>query len=111
MLFYRGFDKKIGFNSNASLIWLSDDEDYAKEYGNAFATVEIDEDLLRFADLSILDEVCNNFDYDYLDAIYNPSEEMAEYLKSCGFNAFSIEPDNYKCCCILDKTLIRNRWK
>lgn len=108
MTFYRGFKRKYGFDSKDSFIWLSEYEDYAKEYTDSFASVEIDESLLKFADLDTLEDACNALDYDYLDAIYNPTEDMTNYIRSFGFNAYSLEPDDWKCCCILNKSLIKN---
>ena len=40
------------------------------------------------------------------DAIYNPTEEMADLLRTLGVNAYTIEPMDYKYCCILEKKLI-----
>lgn len=107
MIFYRGYKSKYGFDSEYSFIWLSDDADYAYEYGDSVKSLEIAISDLHFADLSTLEDTCTILGYDYLDAIYNPSEEFADYLKTCGFNAYSIEPCDYKCCCILDKTLFK----
>ena len=106
MTFYRGFDSTFGFDTSDSFIWISDDFDYASEYGDCVKSVEINFDTLHFADLYTLETTCNKLDYDYLDAIYNPTEEIAEELRKCGFNAYTIEPMDYKCCCLLDKNLI-----
>lgn len=106
MTFYRGYNSKYGFDSQDSFIWIPDDKDYASQYGNMLKEFEIDFGKLRFADLDTLDDVCNEFNYDYLEAIYNPTEEMAEFIKSQGFNAFTIELGDLSCCCLLNKSLI-----
>lgn len=108
MKFYRGYDSKLGFDSQNSFIWISDDVDYARQYGNAIKKFEIDFEKLNFADLDTLDEACAELDYDYLEAVYNPTEEMADFLKSHSYNAFTIEPCNLNCCCLLEKSLIKN---
>lgn len=106
MTFYHGYNSNYGFNSQNSFIWISDDKDYAQQYGNAVKEFEIDFEKLKFADLATLEDACNELKYDYLDAMYNPTEEMAEFIKSRGFNAFTIEPCDYSCCCLLDKSII-----
>lgn len=106
MYFYRGYDSKFGFDSQNSFIWISDDVDYARQYGNAIKKFEIDFEKLNFADLDTLDEACAELDYDYIDVIYNPTEEFASYVKSRDFNAFTVNLGDYTCCCLLDKTLL-----
>lgn len=107
MTFYRGYDSNFGFDSQDSFIWISDDKDYALQYGNALKEFEIDFEKLNFVDLDTLDDACNEFNYDYLEAIYNPTEKMTEFIKFRGFNAFLIEPCDLSCCCLLDKSLIK----
>lgn len=106
MTFYRGYDSEYGFFSNHSFLWISEDKDYASEYGDTVKSCEIDFEKLNFTDLSTLETVCSELDYDYLEAIYNPTEEMADLLRARGFNMYTIEPMDYKCCCILDRKLV-----
>ncbi len=106
MLFYRGYDSKFGFDSQNSFIWISDNKDYAQQYGNAVKKFEITFEKLNLADLRTLDEACTELGYDHIDVIYNPTEEFASYIKSLGFNAFTVNLGDYTCCCILDKSLI-----
>ena len=106
MIFYRGYENKYGFYSQDSFVWISDDFDYALEYGNSVKSFEIDFDKLNFADLSTLENVCSELGYDYIDIIYNPTEDFADKLRECGFNAYTIEPMNCRCCCLLDKSLV-----
>ena len=106
MTFYRGYDSKYGFFSKHSFVWISSDKDYAFEYGDSVKSCCIDFNKLSFANISALEDICSELDYDYLDAIYNPTEEMADLLRTLGVNAYTIEPMDYKYCCILDKKLI-----
>ena len=59
-----------------------------------------------FVMLDVLENVCSELNYDYIDIIYNPTEDFADKLRECGFNAYTIEPMNYRCCCLLDKSLV-----
>ena len=106
MTFYRGFDSKYGFFSEHSFVWMSDDKDYASEHGDSLKSCKIDFAKLNFANLSDLEYICAELDYDYLEAIYNPTEEMADLLRSLGINAYTIEPCDYECTCILDKKIV-----
>lgn len=54
MTFYRGFDSKYGFFSEHSFVWMSDDKDYASEYGDSLKSCKIDFAKLNFANLSDL---------------------------------------------------------
>lgn len=106
MIFYRGYESRYEFFSNHSFVWISDDEDYTSEYGDSVKSCKIDFEKLNFANLSVLEDICAELDYDYLDAIYNPTEKMVDLLRANGFNAYTIEPMDFKCCCILDKKLV-----
>ena len=96
MTFYRGYDSKYGFFSKHSFVWISSDKDYASEYGDSVKSCCIDFNKLSFANISALEDICSELDYDYLDAIYNPTEEMADLLRTLGVNAYTIEPMDYK---------------
>mgnify|MGYP004568561025 CR=1 FL=1 len=106
MIFYRGFDSKYGFYTSTSFLWVSDNFAIASEYGDSVKICEIDLSKTKFADLTTLESICLKLNYDYIEAIYNPSEEFAEEIKRSGFNAYSIEPCDYSYCCILETSLI-----
>ena len=106
MTFYRGFDSKFGFFANSSFLWITDDFYYASEYGNYVNSCEINFDELKFAYLDVLENVCSELNYDYIDIIYNPTEYFVDKLRKYGFNAYTIEPMDYRCCCLLDKNLL-----
>lgn len=106
MIFYRGFDSQYGFFTNNSFLWLSDNFAIASEYGDSVKSCKIDFAKIKFADLTTLESICLKLNYDYIEAIYNPSEEFVEEIKQSGFNAYSIEPCDYSYCCILETSLI-----
>ena len=82
MTFYRGFKRKYGFDSKDSFIWLSEYEDYAKEYTDSFASVEIDESLLKFADFDTLeDNTVTIRDRDTMEQIRLPIDELEKFLE------------------------------
>ena len=107
MTFYRGFNPCFGANSSSSFLWVSDDKEFAKLYGTV-AEIEINFGKIKLAGISDLEETCDELDYDILDALYNPTEEMVNRLHSKSFNAFVIPEKQFKCLCLLDKNLIKS---
>ncbi len=108
MILYRGYDKSMGVDSNSSFIWLSDDEEFATMYGNALATLEIDENLLNCISCYELGELADELDYEVIDLMYEPSEYIADKIRIKGYNAYSLEDADYKCLCLLDKNIIKD---
>lgn len=106
MTFYRGFKSKFGFDSLSSFIWITNDYDYACEYGDCVGSVEINFEKLIFATLSVLEDVCVKLNYDYIETIYNPNEKMADLIRLQGYNIYTLEPMDFKCCCLLNKILL-----
>ena len=79
---YRGYKKEFGEMSNTTphLLWLTDDLEYASEYGDAVTVYKIDM------------SKCNGTVYDMddmgIDYIDGPSEEEAQELLEQGINSY-----------------------
>lgn len=93
---YRGYKKKFGEKSDTTphLLWLTDDLEYASEYGNAVTVYKIDM------------SKCNGTVYEIddmgIDYIDGPSEEEAQELLKQGINSycFYANQDSSYCMCL-----------
>ena len=98
---YRGFDSKYGLRSEYSphLLWLTEDIEYAKEYGDSVAAFEIDINKCN-GSIYDLDEGTDYYD--------GPSEEEAKELLEQGINSycFYANDDSSYCMCLWDETPI-----
>ena len=98
---YRGFDSKFGIKSKYTpyLLWLTDDLEYAKEYGDS--VMEFDIDFSK----------CNGSVYDLpedIDYYDGPDRQTAKELLKQGINSycFYANQDSSYCMCLWDKSPI-----
>lgn len=107
MNFYRGYDLSFGVDTPTSFIWISDDKEYAKLYGTCLVKIEICEKNLGIIPHNELEEIVDELEYDIIDILYNPFENIVEKIRIKGYNAYTIN-DDYSCLCLLDKSLIES---
>lgn len=105
-IWYRGYDSKYDSQFN-HLLWMTDDIDYAKDYGDAIEEITIDSNKLNIASMSEIDEIIG-YEFDYFDG---PAEEDIELLNSEGFDGycFYANSDNSYCMCLWNNSPIINR--
>lgn len=105
-VWYRGFDMSLGERNN-HLLWLTDDMEYAMQYGNAVMEYAIDSDKLKT--ISTLDIQDNLYD-DYWHPYDGIEEEDAMNLLKQGYNSYEFEA-NYgsSCLCLFDESPIVSR--
>lgn len=100
---YRGYNSKYGSNYT-HLLWLTDDIDYARVYGNRIEEITLDMSKISPISLYELDDFCDDY--------YNgPDEEGSEILMSEGYNCyfFYANNDGSYCMCLWDNTPIISR--
>ena len=100
---YRGYNSKYGSN-HTHLLWLTDDIDYARVYGNRIEEITLDMSKISPISLYELDDFCDDY--------YNgPDEEGSENLMSEGYNCyfFYANNDGSYCMCLWDNTPIVSR--
>ena len=100
---YRGYNSKYGSNYT-HLLWLTDDIDYARVYGNRIEEITLDMSKISPASLYELDDFCDDY--------YNgPDKEGSENLMSEGYNCyfFYANNDGSYCMCLWDNTPIVSR--
>ena len=100
---YRGYNSKYGSNYT-HLLWLTDDIDYARVYGNRIEEITLDMSKISPISLYELDDFCDDY--------YNgPDEEGSENLMSEGYNCyfFYANNDGSYCMCLWDNTPIVSR--
>ena len=100
---YRGYNSKYGSNYT-HLLWLTDDINYARVYGNRIEEITLDMSKISPASLYELDDFCDDY--------YNgPDEEGSENLMSEGYNCyfFYANNDGSYCMCLWDNTPIVSR--
>ena len=100
---YRGYNSKYGSNYT-HLLWLTDDIDYARVYGNRIEEITLDMSKISPISLYELDDFCDDY--------YNgPDEEGSENLMSEGYNCyfFYANNDGSYCMCLWDNTPIISR--
>ena len=100
---YRGYKAKYG-SDHDHLLWLTDDIDYARSYGNRVEEVVLDMDKVNPVSLYDLDD----YGYDYIDG---PDEEGCRELVADGYNCYFFEAneDCSYCICLWDKSAIVSR--
>ena len=100
---YRGYNSKYGSNYT-HLLWLTDDINYARVYGNRVEEITLDMSKIFPISLYELDDFCDDY--------YNgPDEEGSEILMSEGYNCyfFYANNDGSYCMCLWDNTPIISR--
>lgn len=99
---YRGYNAKYGSDHN-HLLWLTDDIDYARTYGNRVEEVVLDN--TKMNPVSLYDIV------DYVDYLNGPSIETCAELSADGYNCyfFDANTDGSYCMCLWDKSMIVSR--
>ena len=106
---YRGYKAKYGSDYD-HLLWLTDDIDYARSYGNRVEEVILDEEKMNVDSIEETEDVGNETDewFDYIDG---PSEKLALEMLRRGFNCYCFEAndDSSYCMCLWDKSVIVSR--
>ena len=106
---YRGYKAKYGSDYD-HLLWLTDDIDYARSYGNRVEEVILDGAKMNVASIEETEDVGNETDewFDYIDG---PSEELALEMLRRGFSCYCFEAndDSSYCMCLWDKSVIVSR--
>lgn len=110
-VYYRGYYGHLGVhNPEQSFIWLSEDENYARMYGDKLASFEVNTlDYSKIADFYEIENLLECFnekvgiDYDSVDMLYMPTEEFVVFLKEKGNIGYLLNDD---CLCLLDKKLL-----
>ena len=100
---YRGYNSNYGSNYT-HLLWLTDDIDYARVYGNRIEEITLDMSKISPISLYELDDFCDDY--------YNgPDKEGSENLMSEGYNCyfFYANNDGSYCMCLWDNTPIISR--
>lgn len=99
---YRGYKAKYG-SDHDHLLWLTDDIDYARSYGNRIEKIVLDRNKLNAICVTDLD--------DGIDYLGGPSEMACKKLTSEGYNCYYFEAnDDYsRCMCLWDKSAIISR--
>lgn len=106
-IYYRGYKKQYG-SQRTHLLWLTDDIDYAKEYGDTVEEYVLDASKLKCASLYKMDEFSEEGEIDYLDG---PTKEEARLALKAGYNCYAFEANSYssECLCLWDKSPIISR--
>lgn len=108
-VWYRGFKSKYGSDHN-HLLWLTDDIDYARSYGNRIEEIIINSAKVNAASIEEMDEVGDETEewFDYLDG---PSDELAHEMLIRGYNCYCFEANGNSsyCMCLWDKSPIISR--
>lgn len=108
-IWYRGYDSQFGFNGrNENVLWLTDDIDYARCYGDRVAEVVIDGNKLNPASIDEMDEFCSDdCEFDYYDG---PDDDTIAAAMEEGFNCycFDANDDSSYCMCLWDNSVIKN---
>ena len=100
---YRGYNTKYGSDYD-HLLWLTDDINYARAYGNRVEEVVLDGDKLNSICVSDLLD-------DGIDYIDGPSKRACKNLTAEGYNCYYFEAndDISYCICLWDKSAIVSR--
>lgn len=104
--YYRGYNSKYG-SQRDHLLWLTDDIEYARTYGNRVEEVVIDWSKIHQASMYKIDAILG-YEFDYLDAF---DEEDAQKLLDEGYNAYGFEANHNMswCICLWDPSPIVSR--
>lgn len=99
---YRGFDSRYGEYKN-HLLWLTDDIEYAREYGDIIMEYKIDTSKCLGGSIYDVEAVIGYFDY-----FVGPNREDCEKLMSNNINCyyFQANDDESECLCLWDKSPI-----
>ena len=108
-IWYRGYESQFGFNGiDKNVLWLTDDIDYARCYGNRVAEVVIDGNKLNPASIDEMDGLCSDdCEFDYYDG---PDDNTIAAAMEEGFNCycFYANNDSSYCMCLWDNSAIKN---
>ena len=106
-IWYRGFDSDLG-EKRDHMLWLTEEKEYAKEYGNAVMEYRIDGSRLKPISLYSL---CDLFGFDGWHPYDGLDEEEASELLSSGYNCYMFDAGEYDdhCMCLLDESPIISR--
>lgn len=108
-IWYRGYESQFGFNgTNKNILWLTDDIDYARCYGDRVVEVVIDGNKLNPASIDEMDELCgDNCEFDYYDG---PDDNTIVAAMKEGFNCycFYANDDSSYCMCLWDNSVIKS---
>lgn len=112
--YYRGFNSELGEQKD-HLLWLTDDPEYAAEYGDTVMEYQIDEDKLRGIGYYGIVDLLDGEEIDGFDDTWHPfdglSEEIVELCLRNGYNCYDFHAnggDSY-CICLFDKSPIVSR--
>lgn len=115
---YRGVDSKyVAGSSPESWVWITDNPDHAKEYGDN--VVEYDFDYAKYEtkiafyelyDLLVEYAKLNNQNKDdhIFEVKWKPTQEFIDFLKSKGYVGYHFEAEGGERLCILDRDLLKN---
>ena len=106
---YRGYNSKYG-SQRDHLLWLTDDIDYAKVYGNRVEEIVLDLNKINNTSIGEMEDLGNESN-EWFDYIEGPSEELIKYALTQGFNSYYFEAnsDSSYCMCLWDDTPIVSR--
>lgn len=103
---YRGYNSKYGSDST-HLLWLTDDIDYARCYGNRVEEVMLDVSKLHCRSVYGIDELLG-YEFDYY--IGPDADEVSELLDGgCNGYYFTANNGDSDCLCLFDKSVIVSR--
>ena len=104
---YRGYNAKYG-SDHTFVLWLTNDIDYARSYGNRVEEVVLDMDKIKDASAWDMDDYCEDYEYDVWDG---PDEEAAQRALADGYNCnyFEANEDCSYCMCLWSKEPIVSR--
>ena len=105
-IWYRGFDSSYGSKRN-HLLWVTDDIDYARTYGDAVEELIIDDSRLKLASLYDIDRILGH----EIDYYFGPSEREVSELLSAGYNGYSFmaNDDMSECMCLFSDYPVLDR--
>jgi hypothetical protein len=108
---YRGQNNKVSTNLQSNAIWVTPDYNYAKLYGNVVKyKMPTNLNILDATyNESIWNELCAEFEnedyeYDYEDYKFNPSNELIQFLQSKGYDGFQHETGSGDNILLFDKS-------
>jgi hypothetical protein len=115
---YRGVGTKYDLGSSPeSWIWITDNVDHAKEYGDNVVQYDFDygkyETKIAFYEIyDLLVEYAKlnnqNINDDIFDVKWNPTTQFIDFLKSKGYVGYHFEAEGGERLCIFNRELLKN---
>jgi len=115
---YRGVDSKYGIGSSPeSWVWITDNINHAKEYGNTVVQYDFDYDkyegkiaFYELYDLLVEYAKLNNKEIDdhIFEVKWDPTVSFSNFLKSKEYVGYHFEAEGGERLCILYRELLKN---